>query len=257
MSDLLSNITTIVTLIGSLVVIIGGIAALYVYRSRLKFAAGKWNIRSVNFYPPGVAKNIKLELTDWQQAANGEILPLETLQISRAEDGEYIPVGGLTSIKLKRTFNPPVVVLHFVVANPNITPTAIKDMTFTIQRCDGGARFEFVPAFFGKKEASDNVGLPAGLPLDEYWGPILMQPASSSEHRLVFVPKLGTTFEGLTEGEYKCAVELKFERFSGIIVRNNKLRRVVFKVNIDETMAKAWNDGQPITFPYGLIQDIG
>src|SRR5665647_244254 len=106
MVDFLSNLTTLAALISSFVVIIGGIAAVYVYSSRLKFAGGKWNIRSISFYPPGVVKNIKFELTDLQQALPGETLPPETLSISDSEDGEYVPIGGLTRIVLKRTLNP-------------------------------------------------------------------------------------------------------------------------------------------------------
>jgi hypothetical protein len=252
MTDIFSLLTTIVTLIGSFVIIIGGIAAYYVNWSRQKFAVGKWNIRSVGFYPPDVVKNIKFELTDWQQAAPGETLPPETLLISDSEDGEYVPVGGLTRVALKRTLNPPAVVLHFVLTNPNIIPASIKEIVFTTQRRDGGKKCEFIPAFFGKKDAPDNSRVPAGLPFDEFWGPILIQPTSSSEHRLVFVPKPpDNMFEGLAAGEYNCSVELKIERF---LKRKEKTRRITFKFNVDEALAEDWKHGKPVMLPYGMFE---
>jgi hypothetical protein len=257
MVDFLSNLTTIVGLIGSFVVIIGGIAACYVYWSRRRFAVGKRNIRSVGFYPPGVVKNIKLELTDWQQALPGETLPMETVSIADSEDGEYIRLGGLTRVALKRTGNPPAVVLHFVLTNPDIIPASIREIEFTIQRHDGRNKCNFIPAFFGKKDAPNNSRVPAGLPFDEYWGPILIQPTSSSEHRLVFVPKPpDNMFEGFTVGEYECSVELKFERFFRLMKRKEKSRRIKFKFDVDEATVEDWKHDKPVILPYGLLLDV-
>jgi hypothetical protein len=262
MTDLLSNLTTIVTLIGSFVVIIGGIAAGYVYWTRQKFAGGRWTVRSITFYPPDVVKNIKLERVDWQEALPGETLPPETLSIGDLEGGPLIPVGGLKRVALKRTFNPPAVVVHFVAVNPGIIPVAIKEIAVTIKRLDNGSEYEFMPTHFAKKDAPVDSRVPPGLPFDEHWGPILIQPTSSSEHRLVFVPSAllnparGSVFEGLVAATYECSIEFRFERLFKIVKNRDRSRHIKFKIESDEMMVEAWNNNQPVTFPYSLIQDL-
>jgi hypothetical protein len=255
MVDVFSDLGVFLGLIASIIIIIGGSIAGYVYLSRLRFAGGKWNIRSVGFYPPSLTKNIKIERTDWQQALPGETLPPDTLSIAHPEGGEFVPVGGLTRIALTRTENPPAVALHFVVTNPSVIPVAIKEITFAIQRPDGGGRCEFGPAFFGKKDAPDDSRVAAGLPFDEFWGPILIQPSTSSEHRLVFVPKLDNAFDGLTAGEYDCSVELKFERLFKFRKGKEKSRRIRFKFDGEKEMVANWKHDKPVLVPYGLLRD--
>jgi hypothetical protein len=262
MVDFLSNLTTIVTLIGSFVIIIGGIAAVYVYWTRRKFAGGKWTVRSITFYPPDVVKNIKFERVDWQEALPGEMLPPETLSVGASEGGPLIPVGGLKRVALKRTFNPPAVVVHFVAVNSGIIPVAIKEIAVTIKRLDNGSEYEFMPTHFGKKEAPVDSRVPPGLPFDEHWGPILIQPASSSEHRLVFVPSAllnparGDVFEGLVAATYECAIEFRFERLFKIVKNRKRSRHIRFRIDVEETLVEAWNNNKPVTLPYSLIQDI-
>jgi hypothetical protein len=256
MTDVFSDLGVFLGLIASVIIIIGGGIAGYVYLSRLRFAGGKWNIRSVGFYPPSLTKNIKIERTDWQQALPGETLPLGTLSIGDPEGGELIPLEGLTRVALKRTGNPPAVALHFVITNPGVIPVAIKEVTFVVQRSDGSSRCEFGPAFFGKKEVPVNSTLPAGLPFDEYWGPIQIQPSSSTERRLVFVPKPDNVFEGLTAGEYECSIELKFERMFKLRRQKEKSRRIMFKFDAEEELVENWKSDKPVIVPYGLLRDI-
>jgi hypothetical protein len=257
-TDLYLNTREFFTLASAIVVTVGGIIALYLYMSRLKFAGGTWTIRSIGFYPPEAVKNImKAEVVTWSKAQPGKTLPPETLMIE-SDDGSWIPVGGLTSFTATVTTPPPAVRLHFVIVNPSSLPAALKDVVLTVTRRNGDLEHKFKPSHFGKKDAPAEPGIPAGFHFEDYWGSILVQPASSSEHWLIFGPSqmdLSNPFS-LVAGEYECSIEFRFERQIKLLRKSNKQRRINFRVDIDENMAKSWKHDEQVILPYNYIKDI-
>jgi hypothetical protein len=254
MTDIFSILGGVLGIIASAIIIGSAVAAVCFYFYRRSFAGGKWNIRSVSFYPPNLVNNIKLALTEWQEALPGETLPPETLRIADPE-GKFVPIGGLKRVKLTRTGNPPAVVLHFDISNPSVVQATINEITFAVQRSDGKDRCEFFPVFFGKKDAPPNSRVPAGLPFDEHWSPIVLDPSSTSEHRLVLIPKTSNVFRGLTPGKYVFSVEPTFDRlFKRFRKKKQKTKHITYKFDAEEELVKDWSQNKPVVVPYSLLR---
>ncbi len=247
----------IITLIASGIVIIGGIIALYVYWSWTKFARGKWTIRDISFYSPQAVQDIFIvEIKQRLEAPPGKLLPPGTITVSPSKDGLFVPVGGLRSIEFKGTISLPAVLVHFVIVNPSIIPVAINEVTLTIKHLTEGRTYRFAPQHFGKKEGVDKPGAPARVQFDDYWGSILIKPASCSAHRLVFAPALlkpsiagvadDKIFTDLVAGEYECSVELKFERLFRLMRNKAKSRCITRKVDISELLVDEWKHNKPV-----------
>lgn len=240
-----------ITLVGSIVVIVGAFVAVYVYWSWSRFARGEWTIRKISFFPPEAVKRVfNIEIKTEQKAAPGETLSPETVQISASKNGPYVPLGGLTRIGFRGTIIPPAVLVNFVVVNPSIIPAAITQVTLTIKRLADGSIYKFAPTHYGKKEGVDKPGAPARVQFEDFWRPILLKPASCSAHRLVFIPAQlrppiasdpdDKLFTDLAAGEYECSVDLRFERLFRLMKTRGKSRRIARAVDIDELSVEEW-----------------
>src|SRR5208283_4535228 len=127
---------------------------------------------------------------------------------------------GVTNITQTVTVVPPAVLVHFIIVNPSIIPAAINEVKLVMTRLSDGNTYKFAPSHYGKKEGVDKPGAPARVQFEDYWGSILVKPASCSAHRLVFIPaKLrppiiqdtsDKIFTDLVAGKYKLTVELRF-----------------------------------------------
>lgn len=295
LNDLITYAAPVLAIISSIVIIIGGLAAVYVWSSWRRFASGKWTIRSITFFPPDAVRNlIKFEIIDWVKAAPGETLPPETLRVRGSEDEEFLPVHGLTRVALRRSIPLPAVLVSFVIVNPSIIPAAVKDVSLTIERLDDGSKYEFAPSHFGKKDDHAEPGIPAGAHFKDYMGSILVEPASCRAHRLIFIPsqyvkRLDSTIAHLekrldsardsgehnkifdelmmesqnflTVGEYKCSLVFELERLytpiKKLMKNRKKLKRFDLKIDLDETMIEdSWKRNQPVVLSYKHLKDI-
>lgn len=244
-----------ISIIASGVVIAGGIAAVYVYWSWTRFARSQWTIRNISFYSPEAVKKIfRIERRTWQKAAPGTTLAPDTLQIM-GEDKQWIPVKGLTSMTLTVNIIPAAVLVHFVIANPSIIPAAVKEVKFTLTRLADGVKYQFAPSHYGKKEGVDVPGAPARVQLEDYWGSILIPPASCKAHRLVFIPAplrppfasdSDQVFTELIAGEYDCTVELTLERLFRLLKHSDKSRHITRRINLTELAVEEWNQNKPV-----------
>lgn len=243
-----------ITVIASLIVIGGGVVAVYVYWSWRRFASGNWTIRSIGFYPE--AKNIKIEQTMWMEAAPGETLPPETLGIKASEDDPWIPVGGLTRFKFTGTMNPQAVLVYFVIINPNLNPAVVKEIDFTANRLGDERTYRFIPTHFAQKGVSSTQPKESvGLEFRAFWGSLLVRPASCSAHRLVLIPVLEDMDFTLVAGEYEYAIEFVFEslfRITKMLYKGK--RRIAVKAGIDKDAAEAWKRKEPVILPPNLLQ---
>ena len=238
-----------VTLIASLIVIGGAAIAIYVYWSWIRFASGKWILRSVAFYPE--ASTIKIEKAIWIEAPAGETLPPETLSIRASEEDPWTPVGGLTRFKFTGTLNPPAVLVHLVIINPNLNPAVAKEIVFTIKRRTEERTHQFQATY---------VAEPPGLQFKDYWGSLLVKPASCSSHWLVLVPPFEANMDfKLTAGEYECAIEFAFEDLFKLFALVKRLtrrdkRRVTVKADIDKDAEEKWERKEVVVLPPSLLK---
>jgi len=244
-----------ISLIASGVVIAGGVAAIYVYWSWTRFARGEWTIRNISFYSPEAVKRIfHIERRTWQKAAPGETLPIDTLKVM-GEDKQWIPVKGLTNMTLTVNISPAAVLVNFVIVNPNIIPAAVKEVKLTLRRLSDGSTYQFAPSHYGRKEGVDLPGAPARVQLEDYWGSILIPPASCRAHRLVFIPAplrppfasdSDQIFTELVAGKYDCTVELTLERLFTLLRRKDKSRHITRTIDLNELAVEEWKQNNPV-----------